>query len=474
MIADYYSGFQGDELLHIEAGNNLAFGYMEFPPMIAWLAFIQNLFQSESVFVHHIFTHIASLLILVFVAKTVHVLGGGWKAIFLVLLCLVPVMGRSHQLFQPVVFSQLFWVFNFYFLTQYVKLADRKYLWFLTVGVALAWYSKYDVVFFLFGLLSLLLFKETRARLIQHKFWWNVVAFIVIISPNLYWQYANDLPVFRMFSRLYETQLDKLSMVDVLGGLFVALNPVALLVYLPALLLFFRDDMKRYRVLFLTLIFSATLLALSKGKSYYFYPMMLSLLPFGGVYWESVILKWKRWLLYPVSALLVISGLILLPFSIPLTSLESYLAFGEYAVKEERYSKAKWENTLIALKEVYEGLPENVRQDTYVWAKHYGQAGAIRLMGEGYDLPEAFSLHGSFYLWLPEGEMPDTVIALRYSDENGSDFFMPYFEEVVPVRSLYNPYADEEEMLWQTIFICKGPKQDFAGLKKQFEKRIFE
>lgn len=43
LVADYHSGFGSDELLHIETGNHLAFGYMEFPPMIGLLAFIQNL-----------------------------------------------------------------------------------------------------------------------------------------------------------------------------------------------------------------------------------------------------------------------------------------------------------------------------------------------------------------------------------------------------------------------------------------------
>ena len=69
LIADSHSGFQGDELMHIETGKHLAFGYMEFPPMIGLLAFIQNLFHSHSVFVYHIFPHIAMLLIIIYVGK---------------------------------------------------------------------------------------------------------------------------------------------------------------------------------------------------------------------------------------------------------------------------------------------------------------------------------------------------------------------------------------------------------------------
>src|SRR5215217_4866150 len=66
LFADIHSGFQGDELLHIESGRHLAFGYMEFPPLIGFLAFIQNLFGSKAVYVHHLFAHIASILIIIY------------------------------------------------------------------------------------------------------------------------------------------------------------------------------------------------------------------------------------------------------------------------------------------------------------------------------------------------------------------------------------------------------------------------
>lgn len=69
LIADSHSGFQGDELLHIETGKHLAFGYMEFPPMIGLLAFIQNIFGSTSIYIHHILAHFASILIIIYVAK---------------------------------------------------------------------------------------------------------------------------------------------------------------------------------------------------------------------------------------------------------------------------------------------------------------------------------------------------------------------------------------------------------------------
>ncbi|MGB5700678.1 ArnT family glycosyltransferase [Muriicola sp.] len=485
LIADSYSGFQGDELLHIETGNNLAFGFMEFPPIIGLLAFIQNLLQSTSVFAHHIFAHIAAILTLIYVSKITIELGGETKAIFLVLLCIIiaPAFGRSQQLFQPVVFSQFFWVLNFFFLTKFVKSLDRTYLWLLTFGAALAFLTKYNAVFFIFGVSSLLLFKSTRQALIKQNFWWNIIVFIILISPNIIWQIANDFPVLKMFDRLYETQLDRQAPPEVLQGLLVALNPLTLLITIPAIVSMFHHSMKSYRPLTVSILLSIIFLAFSQGKGYYFYPIALTILPFGGVFWEQNILPKRKWLIYPIGILLAI-GVFLIPFGVPVFPLESYLKHdypyenrdvvkgGQFNVRfEERYSKEKWAVTLKELKTVYDSLPNPEKNNTIIWGKHYAQAGAVNLFNERYDLPKAFSLHGSFYNWVPKGEMPETTICLGY---NVGDFFNEYFDEVTEVKTIYNPYSENEEELQQHIYICKKPKQTYDELKTLFKGRVFE
>lgn len=148
---------------------------------------------------------------------------------------------------------------------------------------------------------------------------------------------------------------------------------------------------------------------------------------------------------------------------------------GQYAIRfEERYSKEKWSNALDELKNVFDGLGDSEKENTIIWGKHYNQAGAVNLFGERYNLPKAFSLHGSFYNWTPNGNMPDYIIAIRYGLDKDKDFFTPFFQEVIPVKSVYNQYGDEEGKLWQTIFICKYPKQSFEELKVLFKDRIFE
>ena len=485
LIADYHSGFQGDELLHIETGNHLAFGYMEFPPLIGVLAYIQNLFNSNSVYIHHLFSHISSILIIIYVAKITLELGGKNKALFLTLLCIIiaPAFGRSQQLFQPVVFGQLFWVLGFYQLVRYTKYLDKKYLTYLAIFSVIGFLFKYDILFFIFGFSSLFFFKKTRETLLKQNIGLYITIAFLLILPNLYWQYSNNFPVLQMFGRLYETQLDKLSRIDNLKNLLLAINPVSLILVLPALVYMFKfNKTELYKPLAFTIVLSFLLLLFSNGKSYYFFPIVLTIFPFGGIFWEQKVIQNRKWVVYPIATILFL-GSILIPFGMPvysfnkmLNSIQKYeptkVEGGKYAVRyDEYYTQEKWKTTMTELQKIYVSLTENEKQNCLIWGKHYGQAGAINLLGKEYNLPKAFSYHGSFYSWTPNGDMPNTIIALSYQV---GDFFNTYFEEVILVKTIYNPYAENEEELYQRIYICRKPKQNFEKMKELFKHRIFE
>ncbi|WP_306350556.1 ArnT family glycosyltransferase [Flavobacterium sp. '19STA2R22 D10 B1'] len=485
LIGDSNSGFQGDELLHIATGNHLSFGYMEFPPVIGWLAFIQNLFHSQSVFVHHIFSHIASLLILVLVALTTMELGGKIKSIFIVLLCIIvaPTFGRAHQLFQPVVFSQLFWVLSFYLLIRFNKTLDKKYLWYLTVSLSFGFLTKYDILFFIAGLPALFIFRRTRRALLNSYLLGYISLFLVLISPNIWWQYVHDFPVIEMFSRLYETQLNHLTVLDVLKEIIISLNPLTIILWVGGLLFMFnKRDRNIYRPIAVTIVLTILLLAINKSKAYYFYPAMIPLLIFGCIWFEKKILLKRFWVIYPTTVALVISGAVLIPYGLAVLPLHTFIKFANIEPEEnhyrieysEYYAPIKWKKTMTALQQVYDSLPSAEKQNCLIWGKHYSQAGGVNLFRESYHVPEAFSYHGSFYLWTKEkGSLPKTIIAFT-NGEAEIDFFQAFFKSVVPVKRVYNPFAGFDKDLWQTIFICKEPKQDYAGLRKEFKTRIFE
>lgn len=484
LIADSSSGFSGDELLHIQTGNHPDIGYMEFPPVIGWLAFLQNQLGSSAVFVHHIFVHIASLLILIFSAAITIQLGGKTKAVFFVLLCLLisPGFGRTQQLFQPVVFSELCWVLGFYQLIRFIKKPDHRHLLYLTLTLAFGFLTKYDIVFLMAGLAGLFFFKKTSTFLFRITTVPYILLFLAIISPNVWWQYQHNFPMFQMFSRLYETQLDKLTFTDVISRLVIALNPLTLFIWLGgAIFMFNKKDKEIFRPVAVTVTLSILLLAIGKSKDYYFFSPVIMLIVFGSIWLEKKVFCFRKWLFYPVTIVLMLSGILLIPWGIKVLPLQTFIA--TYHIKEkdgitpvhfgEYYSNLLWDNTLTAISKVYDSLPANEQRNCLIWGKHYRQAGVAILYQNKYHLPAAFSYHGSFYTWAPAGKMPATIIAFS-NGEAGIDFFQPYFDSVIAVATVHNPYAETEKDTWQTIYVCKNPRQDFATMNINFKERIFE
>ncbi|ATL48856.1 hypothetical protein COR50_17730 [Chitinophaga caeni] len=488
LLADYHSGFQGDELLHIQTGDHLASGYMEFPPLIGLLAWIQDLSHSDSVFVHHIFAHLACIGIIMLVARTILLLGGDARAVFTGLMCILiaPGFERSQQLFQPVVFSQFWWVLNFYYLLKYILRLEKKYLWYLTFTLIAAFLTKYDAVFFAAGLPVLLFSRRTRTALIQHQFWKCLLVFLLAISPNLIWQYANDFPVFQMFSRLYSTQLDHLSFIEELRSLILSTNPLAWLVIIAGFIyLGIKSPRNIYFLVLCCITVSIVYMIYSKGKQYYFYPIILTIIPFGAIFYQEIIFAWRKWSFYPLAIILCL-GLVMIPFGMPVYSLDRYIdrihkkyadntvPGGKYAISfEEYYSQFMWPQVLTLLGKTYETLSPAQKQHCLVWGRHYRQAGAVALWGKQYGLPAVFSYHGSFYSWAPLGNMPATILVLDYNGSWEEDY-KELFTKITKVGRVYNPYADEEETLFQYVYICEGPLQSFDDMKRIYKDRIYE
>jgi hypothetical protein len=269
-----------------------------------------------------------------------------------------------------------------------------------------------------------LVFRKTRVALVKAKYWQCLIIAFLILLPNIIWQYINDWPELQMFHRLYETQLDDLSPSHVLRDLFLFVNPIAFILMLPGLVYMFVDkkNKKFYRPIACSILLSVLLLAYCKGKAYYFLPIVLTILPFSGIFWESIIQPKRKWLLYPLSFILLIAA-VLIPFEMPVYSFHHYLnSVYKHSPKEikngkpvlliqEYYAKEKWKTTMQELKSVYDSLPADEKKSCLIWGRHYSQAGAVELFKNDYGLPRAFSYHGSFYSWAPEGKMPETVIA---------------------------------------------------------------
>lgn len=478
----FNSGYLSDEFLHIEAGNHLAFGYLDFPPMIGFLSFLQNLLHSDSIIVNRLFANFASVLIIVFFSKTVLILGGKRLALVLGLSCILfsPAFGLSQSLFLPVVFEQLFWVLCIYFLAIYSKSPRDKYLIYIALVAALGFLTKYSILLLFAGIaFSVLLLK--REILGKKAFWIGLLIFLALIAPNIWWQFDNQFPVFRHITELYDSQLNSPHFLSEIKTLLVFNNPVSIFMLIAALFVIpFSNQFRPYRLLSFSLLISFIFLFIAKGKSYYYLPIILGLIALSAVYYETL-LQNKNWIIYTYLSILMIMGIYLLPNAMPLLKLERYISFYRKDKNEVEniplqfdnfYYEELWNPIMKSVKECYESLPEEEKQKCLVWGRHYSHSGAINLFSKKHNLPQAFSFHSSFYTWIPEFSRDAIIIAI--ADKGWTkQHYLKYFDEVQELHAINNPYALNESWSVHTIFLCRKLKYNSSELRQIFKNEIY-
>lgn len=478
LLALSHSGYLGDEFLHIEAGKHLALGYQDFPPVIAILAWVQNGFQSDSIYIHHLFNIVSSVLIIVFSGLITLELGGKRIALLISLLCIffAPGLAGAQFLFLPTAFEQLFWVICIYFLAKYGNTSLGKYVLLFGVFAGLGFLTKYSIAFLLGGVVvSIMLLKR---KLFSDKvFWYSVAVFLIIISLNIYWQVLHHFPVFQHFSQLYDRQLNQLSKIGQMSQLVLFLNPATFPLWLAGLLVLpFHVRFKKYRLLTFTLLFSFAMLFAAKGKWYYYFPIILGLIPLGAVYFEQLFSK-NKWIAYLYMAFISVVGVYLLPNGIPVLKLSSYIRFYNLTHNQEGkmplpfdnyYSAEIWDKTLTMLKDTYNKMDQSEQEKCLICGRHYAMAGAVNLLGTQYNLPQAFSLHTSFE-WMPEFGKDAIVMAVgeaNWLKQHWED----YFYEVEEIGVVNNAYAQKETDYCYRLYLCRKPKYDSKQLSKLLTK----
>lgn len=481
LIATANSGYHGDEVLHIEAGKHLAFGYLDFPPFIGFLAWIQNLFHSDSLYINHLFNYLNAGLIVLMCGLITIRLGGGVLAVLLTESAVVfsPGFGASQYLFLPTAFEQLFWLLFIYYLIQFSTSQNTKYLVYISLVAAVGLLNKYSIAFLPAGfVIAVLLFK--RALLTKRVSWLSLLLFSILILPNLIWQFVNGFPVLHHISELYETQLNQQSFIKEFTTLIFFLNPFTLLLWLFALVVPFLPKFKAYRLPVFTLLFSGLLLLLSKGKFYYFFPLILSLIAIGAVYIEQL-LRGRKWIGFGYLSLLVLVGMYLLPHGIPLLPLKKYIEIYQLKTNDDNripltfenyYAHENWDRILPSVSFIYDSLSNEERKRCYLWGRHYSMAGTVNLLGYNYNLPEAFSLHSSYFTWVPVFNKDIVVIAISESNLK-RDYWEQYFDDVNELDVLKNHYASGENWYSYRIFLCKKIKYSSDELKQLFKDEIF-
>jgi hypothetical protein len=381
---------------------------------------------------------------------------------------------RNHTLFQPVAFDQFFWTLGFYFIILFVNRKENKYLIYAGITSGFGLLNKYTFVIWLGAVILSFLFYE-KASLFKNKFLYFAFAIVLImVLPNIVWQIQNDFPAIVHQRRLAELQLEKLDrfefLTDQLEFLFTFLFSVTGLIGL-----FANAELKRFRVVGISVVIIFFGMWALNAKPYYFfaaYPLMFA----AGAMMLEKISKARSFIQYGVALIMFVPIVYYIPRLTPILPIEKYVSYrdikpdsaGRYILSNDYADMFGWDEQVKLIDSVYRTLPDDESNTAVIWAENYGEAAAVKILGDAYSLPDPFCLSGSFWTFGPPSSEYSVCISLGNEPESVNRIF----EEVTLVRMITHQYAIGEENNIP-VYICRKPRINFREQWPVLKKYVF-
>jgi dolichyl-phosphate-mannose-protein mannosyltransferase len=467
-------GYFRDELYYIVSGTqHLSLGYVDFPPLIAYIAALLNVVSQDSlVSIHVVPALLEGTLVVVagFIAKE---LGGGRNAQLLAAVSTLATFAflAFGSLFTPDAFDSLWWSLLAYLAIRMVKRREPR-LWIpvgLVIGIGLL--TKLTIFFFVGALLFSFLALPSARQYLRSK--WIVLGFlipIVFVLPMIYWNTTNGWPMVHFYEEFKG---------DISGGgpLNFLSTQLALMTYLGTpifvigLYFYLRSkDGSQLRAIGLSYILLYAFMTVLDMKPYYLAPVYPMLYAGGAIMIERSSSSKKgvpRWFgSRPYIASLVVVAMLLAPIAMPILSppnlISSYNS-NDYQISPlpDRYG---WSGMVSNLSIAYNNLPASVKSEACIFTSNYGEASAVNFFGRSLGLPKAISGHNNYYIWGPSpctGQVLITIgVSLSTVQQAYNNVTMLttlncqyciYYEQVLPVYLCTSPNFTSLATLWSGV-----------------------
>ncbi len=476
-------GYLSDELYFLDAAGHLAAGYVDFPPMIAWvLAALTGLFGSDLLVLRG-FACLLGIGVTLISVDIVRLLGGRSTAQWLtaVVVLFAPAFLSVQSILTMNVLDQLWWAAGFWLLIRYLGTDRAVFVYGLGVIYGLALLTKLAIPAWFLALAAAVLVYR-RDLLTRREVWGAVVIMIVLFSPFLSWQIGNDWP-FIDFVRAYNAESPEAMVIDQpLFGLITTMNPPFILIWLPGLIYGLIAVNPVIRLLGTAAAICLALFLLAGVKFYFATPLFILFSGFGALLWE----RWldartglRRGFVVGMAA----SGLMSIPIAAPvlppaiLQQAADFIRDGEQGRQGTepapmgRYfphfaEMHAWPELTAAVVRQYQAIPGTERTDVKLLAAFFGQAGALNQL-DGGRLPVAQSGHVNYHLW-NRGETFEDVIAIGFAAE----LLDSLFEEVTVLETFTcrRCMARENGLI---IARARTPKVSPEALREQIRRYYF-
>lgn len=473
---------QRDEYLHLDQANHLAWGYLSVPPFTSWTSYIIQLFGNSFFWIKFFPAFYGALTIYV-VWKAIEELNGNLFTLILGATCvLFSALLRLNTLYQPNSFDVLSWTVLYFILLKFINTDNLKWLYIGAAVFAIGFLNKYNIVFLLIGLLPSLLLTKHRKLFLNPSLYFAILLGLVLILPNLLWQYNNSFPVFHHLKQLAETQLINVNRFDFLKNQLLFFIGSLIVIFASFYSLLFYKPFNKYRLFIFSILFTLIAFIYFKAKDYYaigIYPIYIA---FGSVYLGNILKDGWRKYLQPVA--IAVPLLLFIPIynvAFPNKSpeyiihhSENYKKLGmlrwedgkDHLLPQDFADMLGWKELALKVDSVYLSLPN--KNNTLILCDNYGQAGAINYYTK--QNIKAVSFNADYIDWFDLTKNYVNLIRVKESNETEAEQkeTSPFFESSKIAGSVTNKYSRE---FGTTIFAFIDSKID---INKRIKDEIDE
>jgi 4-amino-4-deoxy-L-arabinose transferase-like glycosyltransferase len=471
LYADRHYGYFTDELYYLACARHLAWGYVDQPPLIAFVTKLGVLLWGDSLAAIRFLPALSGAGKIILTGLIVRELGGGRFAQGLAALAVFVAPGflGIDNLLSMNAYEPLFWLGCAYVVLRIVNTGNQRlWLWFaLLAGLGLL--NKHSMLIFGFAVMAGLLLTRERRCFRSPWIWLGAAIALLLFLPNLIWNIQHHFPFLELQANIRADGRNvALSPLNFFGQEILSMLPLTLPIWLGGFwFFFFAKSGKPYRLLGWSCLITFVVVFTMNPRVYYLWPAFPILQAGGSVLWES----WLRhprlhWIKCAYPALMVLLGGLLAPTLLPVLPVETYIRYAAALHLEtpaiEKWklgplpqiyaSQFGWEEMVAQVAEVYQSLPPDVRPRTAIFAQNFGQAGAIDLFGPKYGLPPAISGHQNYFLWGPRGYTGESVIVMQGRQAE----LAQSYASVEKRAHVSHPYSMPREQF--DVYYCRGLK----------------
>jgi hypothetical protein len=430
LLTNSQYGFHRDELYYLACANHLDFGYVDHPPLIAWLGAFISLVLGKSLFAVRLLPAIAAGAIVLLTGLTVRQMGGCKFAQTLGCLAVIiaPLYLSMGTMFTTNVFDQLIWALAVYLLALFFKNESPRLLLLLGLILGIGMLIKHTMIIFAIGIIIALLMTSYRRLFAEKYLWLSIFMALLIFLPNLIWQINHDWPTLEFIREAAINRMEQASPLNFFSQQLLSLNPINLILLLTGLYFYLvNSEGKPFRIFGLLFVLLFTFFALQRSKDYYLAPAYPMVWVGGAVMLERLANRFKPKLFKLISIILMaIAGIIVAPFSLPILppgALEKLAGFIHADYPPVFNDMLGWENMVASTASAYNLLSEEERASCAILANNYGEAAALDHYGGRFGLPKAICAHNSYWIWGPRNYTGELILSVGLNPEDLSQGF---------------------------------------------------